>query len=148
MGADTRAKLTPDQQIAALQLRAAALFPEEQDAEQEDSAVAVIKQLIALNVKTIPSDMTWPGLTILVRQLDRQNQPGKVWLGSRAANAMLQVNDQPPVSIGKGKTMTVPSGNRVKIVIKADKCEPWDTAFVITADSILRFGYRPTNCTP
>ena len=141
-------KLKPEQQLTALQLRAAALYPEETADQQLDSAIVVLKQFIQLGGKSIAKDIAWPGLEALLAGLLQANLPGKMWLGSRHTGAMLSIDGGAEVPLANGFTMMVPSGNPFKISIRSDKCATWDTTVTIRPDSLVRIGYRPALCVP
>ena len=83
--------LTPEQRIAALQLRAAALFPEEPSGQQEDSAKVVLKDLNRLGVKGLPKELSWQKLDAMYEEVVKLNRPARIWLGSRNAGAAVLI---------------------------------------------------------
>ena len=140
--------LTVDQQIQALQVRAAAFYPEETDPRKQDSAVAVIRQMLALGGKGIPKDMSHPQLDSLVTLVQRASTPAKVVLGSRTPGAFVFVNDQPQGALASLRTIAINPGAEAKISVRAEKCVSWDTVAVFRAADSVRIGIRNPKCTP
>jgi hypothetical protein len=140
--------LTVEQQVQALQLRAAAFYPEEPDPRKQDSAVAVIRQLIAIGGKGVPRDLSWSGLDSLVAFVQRASAPAKIVLGSRTPGAFVFVNDQPQGPVSALRTVAVSPGVEVKISVRAEKCVSWDTTAVFRAADSVRIGIRNPKCTP
>jgi hypothetical protein len=140
--------ITAEQQLAAVQLRVAAFYPEEQIAQKTDSAVATIRQMIALGGKGLPRDISWIGLDSLVMLVQRASAPAKVLLGSKTPGAVIYVNDVAQGTISSLHTILVSPAVEVKLSIRADKCVPWDTVVVFRAADSVRVGNRNLSCPP
>ena len=140
--------LTLEQQIAAVQVRVVAFYPEESPARKTDSAIAVIKQMIALGGKGIPKDMSSADLDSLVAFVQHASTPAKVVLLSRTPGAILYINDTPQGPIPTLRTVLVNPGVEVKLSIRAEKCISWDTTATFRAADSVRIGNRPLKCTP
>ena len=140
--------LTPDQQISAVQLRIAALYPEESAEQHTDSAIFVIRQMIRLGTKSIPKDLSWSGLDSLVVLVARASQPAKLILGSRLPGAILFMNDVPQGPVQSLRAIAVSPGTDVKLSIRAEKCTSWDTTVVLRASDSVRVGFRNPTCLP
>ena len=137
---------TADQQLAAVQLRVAAFYPEESDGRKTDSAVAAIRQMIGLGGKAVPKDISWAGLDSLVMLVQRASTPAKVVFGSRTPGAVIYVNDVAQGTISSLRTVLVSPAVEVKLSIRADKCAPWDTTAVFRASDSVRVGIRNLKC--
>ncbi len=140
--------LTPEQQVTAVQLRAAALYPEEAAEQHTDSAIVVIRQLLRMGTTVVPKDMSWPGLDSLVVLVARASQPAKLILGSRIPGAILFMNDVPQGAIRSLRSVSVSPGTDVKLSIRAEKCTSWDTTVVLRASDSVRVGFRNPTCQP
>lgn len=140
--------LTPEQQVMAVQLRAASLYPEEAAEQHTDSAIVVIRQLLRLGTSSVPKDMSWAGLDSLVVLVSRASQPAKLILGSRVPGAILFMNDVPQGSIQSLRSVSVSPGTDVKLSIRAEKCIGWDTTVVLRASDSVRVGFRNPTCQP
>ena len=139
--------LTRQQQIDALQLRAAASYPDEQGEQKQDTAISVIKTLVGLGATSgIPGDLSWPGLDSLFSFVARAAQPAKVVLGSRVAASIVYVDGQPQGVIQGLRTIMVPPGRPVQISIRAEGCTPWDSTVVTQAADSIRVGFRNPRC--
>jgi hypothetical protein len=140
--------LTVEQQIQALELRAAAFFPEETGPQKQDSAVVVIRQLLALGGKGVPKDLSWAGLDSLVSLVQRASAPAKVVMASRTPGAFVFVNDQPQGPLSSLRSIPVNPGVEVRLSVRAEKCASWDTTAVFRAADSVRIGIRNLKCTP
>lgn len=140
--------INQDQQLAAIQLRAAAFYPEEADGRKTDSAVAAIRQMIALGGKSIPKDVSWEGLDALVSLVQQASTPAKILISSKTLGAVVYVNGAPQGTLSGLRTILVPPGVEVKLSIRAEKCTPWDTAAVFRASDSVRVGRRDLTCPP
>lgn len=139
--------LTRQQQIDALQLIVAAAYPEEQGEQHTDSAIELIKQLVALGSNTsIPKEMSWPGLDSLYAFVSRAAQPAKVVLGSRIGGSVLYVDGQPQGPIQGLRVVLVPPGKTVALSIRAEACLPWDSTVTTQAGDSIRVGFRNPRC--
>jgi hypothetical protein len=141
---------TPVQNMAALQLRIAALYPDDPSSQKQDSAVSAIKAFIAAGGKTVDKRMSHSGLDSLVALVTRQSLPGKLIFGSRMPGAVLFINDQAQGPLSRPRPIPIPPGKPVKISIRGEKCTPWDTTVTVRATDSIPVGYRPTNfnCQP
>lgn len=140
--------LSKEEQLAATQIRIAALFPEDVADQKLDSVQVVIKQMLALGAKTMPRDISWAGLDTVVARAVRASEPAKVVLGSRIPASFVYVDGQPQGAIQGLRTVLVPPGVAVKITIRADKCTPWDSTVTVRAADSVRVGYRNPVCPP
>jgi hypothetical protein len=140
--------LSKDEQLAAVQIRVAALFPEDPPAQKLDSVQIAITQMVALGGKSMPRDLSWPGLDTLVARAMRANEPAKLVFGSRTPAAFIYVDGAPQGSVSSLRTVLVPPGKAVSIVIRADKCTPWDSTVTVRAADSVRVGYRNLSCPP
>lgn len=140
--------LSRDEQLQALQLRIAALYPEDAADQRLDSAMALIRQMITAGTKAMPRDITWAGLDSVIARAVRASQPAKVVLGSRTNAAIVYVNADPQGTIQGLRTVLVPPDLPVKLSIRADKCTAWDTTITVRAADSVRIGYRNPVCTP
>jgi len=139
--------ISKQQQIEALQLRAAAAFPDEAGSQQQDSAIAVIKQLVELGAtQGFPREISWPGLDSLFSFVARAAQPARIVLGSRVAGSVVYVDGQPQGVIQGLRAVQVPPGRPVQISIRAENCTSWDSTFVTQAADSLRVGFRSPRC--
>ena len=139
--------LTRQQHIDALQLRAAAAYPDEQGEQKQDTAISVIKALVGLGATSgIPGELSWPGLDSLFSFVARAAQPAKVVLGSRVAASIVYVDGQPQGVIQGLRTIMVPPGRPVQISIRAEGCTPWDSTVVTQAADSIRVGFRNPRC--
>lgn len=139
--------LSRQQQIDALQLLAAASYPDEAAEQKTDSAIAVIRVLVGLGAdQGLPSEISHPALDSLFSFVARAAQPAKVILGSRTPGAVLYVDDQPQGVIAGIRLVLVPPGRQVQLSIKADNCVPWDTTITTQAADSLRIGFRMPRC--
>ena len=139
--------LSRQQQVDALQLLAAALYPDEATAQKADTAIGVIKRLVELGASQgIPKEMSHPALDSLFAFVARAAQPAKLILGSRTPGAILYVDDQPNGTIAGLRLVLVPPGKAVKLSIRADNCAPWDTTITTQAADSLRIGFRMPRC--
>ena len=140
--------LSKTQQIEAMQLSIAALYPEEAAERQQDSAIAMIKQIVDAGAKGIPKDMSWPGLDSLFAFVARAAQPGRIVLGSRINGAVLYVNGDPQGVIYGLRVVLVPPNKPTKLSINAPGCVAWDSTVVVQAADSVRIGNRNPRCTP
>lgn len=140
--------LTPDQNLAAIQVRAAAFYPEEAGAQKTDSAVVAIRLMIAAGGKSIPRDISWGGLDSLVLLVARASEPGKVLLGSRTPGAVLYINDAAQGLISTLRTLALTPAVDVKLSVRAEKCVTWDTTMMVRAADSVRVGIRNLKCQP
>jgi len=140
--------LSKEEQLAATQLRVAALYPEDAADQKLDSVQVVIKQMLALGGKTVPRDISWPGLDAVIALAVRASEPAKIVFGSRTPAAFIYVDGQPQGSVGPLRTVLVQPGVPVKITIRADKCAPWDSTVTVRAADSVRVGYRNLVCPP
>lgn len=139
--------ISKQQQIDALQLRAAAAFPDEQGAQRQDTAITVMKQLVELGAtQGLPRELSWPGLDSLFSFVARSAQPTKLVLGSRTAGSVVYVDGQPQGVIQGLRVVQVPPGRPVKISILAENCTPWDSTVVTQAADSIRIGFRSPRC--
>jgi hypothetical protein len=138
--------ITADQQLAAVQVRLAAFYPEESAAQKMDSAVATIRQMIALGGRNVPRDISWGGLDSLVTLVKSASIPAKVVFGSKTPGAVIYVNDTPQGTISSLRTVLVPPAVEVKLSIRAEKCATWDTTAVFRASDSVRVGIRNLKC--
>jgi hypothetical protein len=139
--------LSKQQQIDALQLVAAASYPDEQAEQRVDSAISAIKQLVGYGAaQGIPQEMSWPGLDSLFSFVARAAQPAKLLLGSRISGSILYVDNQPQGTIQGLRVVLVPSGRSVAVSIRAENCAPWDSVVTTQAADSLRIGFRNPRC--
>lgn len=140
--------LSRDEQLTALQIRIAALYPEDAADQRLDSAMALIRQMIAAGTRAMPRDITWAGLDTVVSRALRASQPAKLVLGSRTSAAIVYVGSDPQGTIQGLRTVLVPPDIPVKVSIRADRCAPWDTTITVRAADSVRIGYRNPVCPP
>lgn len=139
--------LSRQQQIDALQVRAAAAYPDEAGAQSTDSAIAIIRQLVALGAtEGLPREMAWPGLDSLYSFVARAAQPAKILLGARIAGAVLYVDDQPHGVIQGLRVVQVPAGRSIQLSVRAEGCASWDSTIVTLAADSIRIGFRNPRC--
>lgn len=139
--------LSRQQQIDALQLLAASLFPDEEGQQQQDTTIQIIKTLVALGANNgIPREMSHPKLDSLFIFVARAAQPAKLLLGSRIPGAVLYIDNNPQGVMSGLRTVLVPAGKPVQISIRADNCAPWDTTITTQSADSLRIGYRSPRC--
>jgi hypothetical protein len=139
--------ITKQQQIDALQLRAAAAFPDEQGAQYQDSAIAIIRQLVELGATGgPPREISWPGLDSLFTFVGRIAQPAKIVIGSRVSGSVVYVDGQPQGVVQGLRAVQVPPGRPVQISIRAENCTPWDSTIVTQAADSIRVGFRSPRC--
>lgn len=139
--------ITKQQQVDALQLRAAAAFPDEQAEQKQDTAIAVIKQLVALDAgQGLPREISWPGLDSLYNWVASFAQPSRVVLGSRVPGSIVYVDGQPQGVIQGLRAVQVPPGRPVQISVRAENCAPWDSTVVTQAADSVRIGFRSPRC--
>lgn len=139
--------LTKQQQVEALQLRAASAFPDEQGAQHQDSAISVIKQLVELGAtQGMPRELSWPGLDSLFSFVARAALPARVLLGSRIAGSILYIDGQPQGVLQGLRLVAVPPGRSVALSIRAENCAPWDSTIVTQASDSIRIGFRNPRC--
>lgn len=138
--------LSRQQQVDALQLIAAASYPDEQTEQHTDSAISVIKVLVGLGATGIPRDLSWAGLDSLYSFVARAAQPAKVLLGSRIAGSVLYVDGQPQGTVQGLRIVLVPPGKSVSLSIRAEGCASWDSTVVTQAADSLRIGFRNPRC--
>jgi hypothetical protein len=139
--------LSKQQRVEALQIRAAAAFPDEQGAQSRDSALVHIRQLVALGATDgLPREITWPGLDSLFQMVARLSQPAKVLLGTRTAGSILYIDGQPTGVLQGLKLVQVPAGRSVALSLRAEGCEPWDSTIVAQAADSVRIGFRNPRC--
>jgi hypothetical protein len=140
--------LNRDEQLSAVQIRVAALYPEDVVDQKLDTAMVLIRQMISLGTRAMPRDITWAGLDSLVARAVRSSQPAKVVLGSRTAAAIVYVGGEPQGTIQGLRTVLVPPDMPMKISIRADRCTQWDTTITVRAADSVRVGYRNLVCPP
>ena len=140
--------LSRDEQLQALQLRIAALYPEDAADQRLDSAMVLIRVMITAGTKAMPRDITWAGLDSLIARAVRASQPAKIVLGSRTNAAIVYVGAEPQGTIQGLRTVLVPPDLPVKLSIRADKCVTWDTTITVRAADSVRIGYRNPVCPP
>jgi predicted YcjX-like family ATPase len=140
--------LSRDEQLQATQLRIAALYPEDTGDQHLDTAMTLIREMIAAGTQAMPRDISWPGLDTVIARAVRASQPAKVVLGSRTNAAIVFVNADPQGTIQGLRTVLVPPELPVKLSIRADKCVPWDTTITVRAADSVRIGYRNPVCPP
>lgn len=139
--------LTKQQQIDALQLVAAASYPDEQPEQHTDTAISVIKQLVELGAtQGIPRELSWPGLDSLFSFVARAAQPTKVLLGSRIPGSVLYVDGQPQGVVQGLRVVMVPPGRNVQLSIRIEGCTSWDSTVVTQAADSIRIGFRNPRC--
>lgn len=138
--------LSRQQQVEALELLAAALYPDEAGAQKADTAIAVIKRIVEMGGTRIPPEVSHPGLDSLFSFVARAAQPAKVILGSRTPGAVLYVDDNAQGNIAGLRLVLVPPGKEVKLSIRADNCTNWDTTITTQASDSLRIGFRMPRC--
>jgi hypothetical protein len=138
--------LSRQQQVEALQLVAAAAYPDEASAQKVDSAIAVIRVLVGLGATSIPREISNPPLDSLFAFVSRAAQPSKVLLGTRASGAVLFVDGQAQGVIYGLRTVLVPPGKQVQLSIRAENCTSWDTMIVTQSADSLRIGFRSPGC--
>jgi hypothetical protein len=139
--------LSRQQQIDALQLVAAASYPDEPTEQRADSTIATIQRLIALGAtQGIPREMSHPMLDSLFTMVTRASQPAKLMLGSRIPGSVLYVDGQPQGVIQSLRVVPVPPGKEVKLSIRAEGCTPWDSSVVTQAADSIRIGFRNPRC--
>lgn len=140
--------LSRDEQMQAMQLRIAASYPEDVADQRLDTAMALIRQMIATGTKAMPRDITWAGLDTIVARTVQASRPAKLVLGSRTAAAIVYVADDPQGTIQGLRTVLVPPDIPIRVSIRADKCTPWDTTITVRAADSVRIGYRNPVCPP
>jgi hypothetical protein len=141
--------LTKKQHATALQISAAAVYPEDKPNERvTDSAMARIKRLVTFDPKAWDRNLSWDGLDSLHAMVVRASRPGKVVLGSRTPGAMLFINEVAQGIMPSLRTIELSPDVPQKISIKADKCLPWDTVITVKAADSLIVGRRTLTCTP
>lgn len=139
--------LTKQQTVDALQLRAAAAYPDEMAEQKQDTAIAIIRTLVGLGAtQGMPQELSWPGLDSLYSFVARAAAPARVVLGSRVAGAILFVDDQPQGILQGLRSITVPSGRTVALSLRAENCAPWDSTIVTQAADSVRIGWRNPRC--
>lgn len=139
--------ITRQQRIDALQLRAAASFPDEAGAQNQDSAIVYIRQLFELGAtQELPREISWPGLDSLFSFVARSAQPSRIVLGSRVPASIVYVDGQPQGVIQGLRTVQVPPGRPVQISIRAENCTAWDSTVVTQAADSIRVGFRSPRC--
>jgi len=139
--------LSRQQQIDALQLLVASLFPDEEGQQQQDTTIQLIKSLVALGAdKGIPREMSHPKLDSLFIFVARAAQPAKLLLGSRIPGAVLYIDNNPQGVMTGLRTVLIPAGKPVQLSIRADNCTPWDTTITTQSADSLRIGYRSPRC--
>jgi hypothetical protein len=68
-GVLTLSPLRRAERVQALQIRAGALYPEEEGAQQRPEALAVLRELVRIAPgAALPREVTWPGLEALLRE--------------------------------------------------------------------------------
>lgn len=140
--------LSKEEQLLAVQIRAAALYPEDAGDQKLDSAMVYIRQMIAMGGKAIPRDIAWVGLDTVVARAVRASMPAKLVLGSRVPGSVVFVDANLQGVIQGLRTVLVPPDTPVKISIRADKCTQWDTTITVRAADSVRIGYRNPVCPP
>jgi hypothetical protein len=140
--------LSREEQLTAMQIRIAALYPEDAADQKLDSAMVLIRDMIASGTQSMPRDLTWAGLDSVIARAVRASQPAKLVLGSRTNGAIVYVNTEPQGTIQGLRTVLVPPDVPVKLYIRADKCVPWDTTITVRAADSVRIGYRNPVCPP
>jgi hypothetical protein len=139
--------LSRQQQIDALQLLVAALYPDEDGQQQQDTTIQLIRSLVSLGAdKGIPREMSHPKLDSLFLFVARAAQPAKVVLGSRTPGAFLYIDNNAQGALTGIRTVLVPAGKQVQLSIRADNCAPWDTTITTQSADSLRIGYRAPRC--
>jgi hypothetical protein len=138
--------LSRQQQIDALQLLAAALFPDEDGAQQQDTTIQIIKALVSLGATQMPNEMSHPKLDSLYLFVARAAQPAKVLLGSRTPGAILYIDGNPQGVLSGLRVVMVPAGKQVQLSIRADGCANWDTTLTTQSADSLRIGFRMPRC--
>jgi hypothetical protein len=139
--------LSRQQQIDALQLLVASLFPDEDGQQKQDTTIQVIKTLVALGASQgMPREMSHPKLDSLYIFVARAAQPAKLVLGSRIPGAVLYIDNNPQGVLNGLRNVLVPAGKQVQLSIRADGCVPWDTAITTQSADSLRIGYRSPRC--
>ena len=139
--------LSRQQQIDALQLVAAASYPDEAAEQHTDSAIAVIRQLVGLDAtQGIPRELSHPALDSLFAFVARAAQPAKLVLGSRITGSVLYVDGQPQGVIQGLRVVLVPPGKTLQLSIKAENCASWDSTVTTQAADSIRIGFRNPRC--
>ena len=138
--------LSRQQQTDALQLLAAALYPDEGGAQKADTAIGVIKRLVELGASKMPAEISHPALDSLYAFVARAAQPAKVILGSRTPGAVLYVDGNAQGNIAGLRVVMVPPGKQVQLSIRADNCANWDSTITTQASDSLRIGFRMPRC--
>lgn len=162
--------LTPQQKIEAMQLVAAASYPEDEAEQKADVAIDFIKQLRALGAtQGIPRELSWPGLDSLFVWVQRAStgtvaqgaaapapvaappapaQAAEIRLGSPTPEAFLYVNGKIVGPITTAQWWKIPGGENVKLEIKSAKCgAPWDTTVNVASGAQVTIGRRlPRGC--
>ena len=139
--------LSRQQQIDALQLLAASLFPDEEGQQQQDTTIQLIKTLVSLGAdKGIPRELSHPKLDSLFIFVARAAQPAKLLLGSRIPGAVLYIDNSPQGAMSGLRTVLIPAGKPVQLSIRADGCTPWDSTITTQSADSLRIGYRSPRC--
>ena len=139
--------LSRQQQVDALQLVAAAQYPDEATEQHTDSAISVIRELVALGAtQGIPREMSHPGLDSLFSFVARAAQPARVVLGSRIAGSVLYLDGQPQGVIQGLRVVLVPPGKAVQLSVRAEGCVSWDSTVTTQAADSLRIGFRNPRC--
>jgi hypothetical protein len=140
--------LSRDEQLSALQIRIAAMYPEDTGDQKLDSAMVLIREMISSGTKAMPRDISWPGLDSVIVRAVNASQPAKIVLASRGTGAVVYVNGDPQGPIQAMRTVLVPPEVPVKLSIRADKCVSWDTTITVRAADSVRIGYRNPVCPP
>lgn len=139
--------LTRQQQVDALQLLVASLYPDEDGQQQQDTTIQLIRTLVSLGAdKGIPREMSHPKLDSLFIFVARAAQPAKVVLGSRTPGAVLYIDNNPQGVMSGLRTVLIPAGKQVQLSIRADNCAAWDTTLTTQSADSLRIGYRAPRC--
>ena len=138
--------LSRQQQTDALQLLAAALYPDEPGSQKADTAIGVIKRLVEMGANKMPAEISHPQLDSLFAFVARAAQPAKLILGSRTPGAVLYVDGNAQGNIAGLRLVLVPPGKPVQLSIRADNCANWDTTITTQAADSLRIGFRMPRC--
>ena len=141
--------VTIPQQVAALQLATAAAFPEEATAQRPDTAIARIRRLVALRATAgIPRELSWSGLDSLFVLVVNSTRPATLVLGARTPGAILFVDGEPQGPINGLQRVSVSSGRKVQLSIRAEGCVAWDSTVMALAGDSVRVGIRNPKCAP
>jgi hypothetical protein len=139
--------LTQQQQLDALQLRIAALYPEDPPYQKQDKAIDLIKEMLKLGSKKVPRDLSWSGLDALVVMVTASTQPGQLYLGSKTPGAVVFVDSASQGPVQSLRWVSVPPGVPVKISITAENCkQAWDSTVVVRPADSTRVGFRNPKC--